>query len=172
MSFDLTTIVLLIVLLAAGIWTVMVSDLLLAAIGLAGVSAILAVILYHLGGPLAAVFELSVCAGLITVVFIATVSLTQAQNPEDARYERTKLLKRFVWLPVVLGVVGWALAAAKIRVDQIAPPLAGEPEDVRHVLWSLRRYDLFGQILIILAGVFGVVVLFKSRNVDKEEERK
>jgi NADH:ubiquinone oxidoreductase subunit 6 (subunit J) len=172
MSFDLTTIVLLIVLLAAGIWTVMVADLLLAAIGLAGVSAILAVILYHLGGPLAAVFELSVCAGLITVVFIATVSLTRAEDCEDARYERTKLLKRFVWLPVVLGIVGWALAASKIRVDQIAPPLTGAPEDVRHVLWSLRRYDLLGQILIILAGVFGVVVLFKSRNVDKEEDGK
>ncbi len=171
MTFDAITIVLLVLLLVAGIWTVMISDLLLAAIGLATVSAILTVILYHLGGPLAAVFELSVCAGLITVVFIATISLTRAESAEDTRWERVKLLKRFIWLPVLLGIVAWALVTAKMRVDRLAPPTIGEAEDVRHVLWSMRRFDLLGQILVILAGIFGVVVLFKSRGVDQEAKK-
>jgi ethanolamine transporter EutH len=31
------------------------------------------------------------------------------------------------------------------------------------VLWYLRRLDLLGQIVILLAGAFGVVMLFKER---------
>ncbi|HVO77115.1 MAG TPA: hypothetical protein VMT60_03935, partial [Candidatus Bathyarchaeia archaeon] len=109
MTFDATSIILLAILLAASIWTVMVSDLILSAIGLAVTSAILTLVLFHLGGPLAAVFELSVCAGLITVVFVATISLTRAGSCEDARWERLGILKRFVWLPLLLAVVGWRL---------------------------------------------------------------
>jgi len=169
MTFDAMSIFLLALLLAAGLFTVMVSELLLSAIGLAVTSAIQTLVLFHLGGPRAAVFELSVCAGLITVVFIATISLTTAQDCEDARYDRLKMLKRFIFLPVILAFVGWRLAAAHMHPTMIAPPLPGEAEDVRQVLWSARRLDLFGQILIILAGVFGVAVLFKRKGDDREE---
>jgi NADH-quinone oxidoreductase subunit J len=172
MTFDATNMILLVALLAAGVWTVMVSDLLQSAIGLAVSSAILALILYHLGGPLAAVFELSVCAGLITVVFIATISLTSAEACEDARWEKLKVLKRFVFLPPILAIVAWRLAAAGMHPDLVAPPLTGSAEDVRQVLWSVRRLDLLGQILIVLAGVFGVVVLFKGKHDDNGEETK
>jgi NADH-quinone oxidoreductase subunit J len=171
MTFDATTIILLAALLVAGVATVMISDLLLAAIGLAISSAILTLILYHLGGPLAAVFELSVCAGLITVVFIATISLTKADSCEDERWEKLRILKRFVFLPLVVAVIGWRLAVAGIHAERIAVPLSGEVEGVRQALWSMRRLDLLGQILIILAGVFGVVVLFKGKIDDGEAEK-
>ncbi|MGD1048653.1 MAG: hypothetical protein ABR899_07895 [Candidatus Krumholzibacteriaceae bacterium] len=163
MTFDAMTIILLAALLVAGVATVMISDLLLAAIGLAVSSAILTLILFHLGGPLAAVFELSVCAGLITVVFIATISLTRADSCEDERWDRLRILKRFVFLPLVLAIIGWRLAVSGIHAERIAAPLSGEVEGVRQALWSMRRLDLLGQILIILAGVFGVVVLFKGK---------
>ena len=168
MTFDAMTIILLAALLVAGVVTVMISDLLLAAIGLAVSSAILTLILFHLGGPLAAVFELSVCAGLITVVFIATISLTKADSCEDERWEKLRILKRFVFLPLVLAIIGWRLAVAGIHAERIAAPLSGGVEGVRQALWSMRRLDLLGQILIILAGVFGVVVLFKGKNDDEE----
>jgi len=168
MTFDATTIILLAALLVAGVCTVMISDLLLAAIGLAVSSAILTLILFHLGGPLAAVFELSVCAGLITVVFIATISLTKADSCEDERWEKLRILKRFVFLPLVVAIVGWRLAVSGIHAERIAAPLSGEVEGVRQVLWFVRRLDLLGQILIILAGVFGVVVLFKGKDDDGE----
>jgi NADH-quinone oxidoreductase subunit J len=164
-----TLIVLLALLLAAGLFTVMVSELILSAIGLAVVSAILTLVLFQLGGPLAAVFELSVCAGLITVVFIATISLTARQDCEDSSWARVKMLKRLVFLPILLALVGlWLALAHPHPVTVAAPP--GEAENVRQVLWSSRRVDLFGQILIILAGVFGVAVLFK-RHSDREEAR-
>ena len=172
MTFDAMSILLLALLLAAGLFTVMVSELILSAIGLAVTSAILTLVLFHLGGPLAAVFELSVCAGLITVVFIATISLTARQDCEDSRWDRLKMLKRFIFLPVVLALVGWWLAAAHLRPAQVVPPLPGGAEDVRQVLWSARRLDLFGQILIILAGVFGVAVLFKRKGNGREERAK
>ena len=47
--------------------------------------------------------------------------------------------------------------------DRALPlPPGGLETDVRDVLWNVRRLDLVGQILIILAGVFGVVILFKD----------
>jgi len=46
--------------------------------------------------------------------------------------------------------------------DLIAPmPTAGEP--LRSVLWEHRALDVLGQILIILGGTFGVLVLTKER---------
>ena len=45
-------------------------------------------------------------------------------------------------------------------------PLPDGGGDVRTVLWNVRQLDLFGQILILLAGVFGVLVLFKREEKD------
>ncbi len=171
MTFDVTTIVLSLALLAAGVWTVMTSDLLRSAIGLALSSAILTLILFHLGGPLAAVFELSVCAGLITVVFISTISLTKPEPADIARANRLRRLTRFIFLPLILAVVGWYISMTAIHADQVAPPPPGTAMDVRQILWTVRRLDLIGQILIILTGIFGVVVLFKTKD-DSGEARK
>ena len=46
----------------------------------------------------------------------------------------------------------------------VARPVAGfvESMQVRQVLWQARRFDLLGQLLLIVTGVFGVVVLFKG----------
>ncbi len=171
MTLDAMNMVLLVALLAAAVWAVMTFDLLRSAIGLALASAILTLILFRLGGPMAAVFELSVCAGLITVVFVATISLTKPQRPEAAREEKMRRMTRFVFLPLVLAIVGWYAGTANIHMDQAAPPLV-EGADMRHVLWFDRRLDLVGQILVILAGVFGVVALFKAKDKPDGEAKK
>jgi NADH-quinone oxidoreductase subunit J len=171
MTFETINIVLLLALLVAGLWTVMTSDLLRSAIGLALSSVFLALLLFQMGGPMAAVFELSVCAGLITVVFISTISLTKPVNAEVRRADNLRRLMRFIFLPLVLAIVGWYVSAAHVRLDHKAPPLPASV-DVRYVLWSLRRIDLVGQILIILAGIFGVVVLFKTRDDQSGEDKK
>jgi len=36
--------------------------------------------------------------------------------------------------------------------------------NVQEVLWNSRSLDLFGQIVIVLAGVFGTVILFRENN--------
>lgn len=152
---------LLTLLLLAGVWTVMTLNLLKSAIGLAITSAILALLLFSMGGPLAGVFELSVCAGLITVVFISVISLTIPLAGAEAKARDRSRIKRFIFLPILLLIVGGSLYALRPHIDLPLSPTELET-DVRQVLWNIRRLDLVGQIIIILAGVFGVVILFKD----------
>ncbi|MFA5085344.1 MAG: hypothetical protein WC482_03165, partial [Candidatus Omnitrophota bacterium] len=69
--------ILLTAMVVAASWTVMTRSLLKSTIGLALTSAIITIIMFRLGSPLAAVFELSVCTGLITAVFVSTISLVK-----------------------------------------------------------------------------------------------
>lgn len=55
-------------------------SLLGATISLGVASAILSIIFYVLNSPYVAVFELSVCAGLITVLFVTAISLTRGEE--------------------------------------------------------------------------------------------
>lgn len=162
MTHPVLYIALLLLLLLAGVWSVMTLNLLKSAIGLAAVSAILSLLLFFMDAPLAGVFELSVCAGLITVVFISAISLTKLLTGPETRERDRSRVKRFIFLPILIAVAGWALYALNPGLDiPLAPP--GAELDARQTLWNVRRLDLVGQILIILAGVFGVVILFKDR---------
>jgi NADH-quinone oxidoreductase subunit J len=160
----LMTIVLIIMVLAA-LWSSLTTLLLRATIALALTSAMLSVIMYSLGATLAAVLELSVCAGLISVVFVSVISLTQRKPLKEVLKHRVNRRSRFWPLPVVVLAVGVALSFVHTPV-QLVLPIPGGDGDVRTVLWSMRQVDLFGQILILLAGAFGVLVLFKREEKD------
>jgi NADH-quinone oxidoreductase subunit J len=158
MTIDL---ILLGLMLAAAVWTVMTVRLLLSVIGLAAVSALVSILMFRLHSPYAAVFELSVCAGLISVIFFVAVSFTKRLTDEDVKTLLKERVRKTVWLPFLL--LGLGLIMAKT----LAPPALGAPEqgqaDVRPVLWGLRHLDLFGQIIVLLAGAFGVVLFFKEK---------
>jgi len=157
--------VILAVLIAAALWTVLTRSLLRSAIGLALTSVVLAIVMFRLNSPLAAVFELSVCAGLISVLFVSSISLTQPlEQPAKLQHMKDRT-GRFWYLPVIMLAVGVMLSFVKIKLT--LPVLAPEIEkDVRNVLWNLRQVDLLGQIMILLAGVFGVVMLFRETRKD------
>ena len=160
-------IVMLILMVACAFWAVMAGNLLKAAIGLAVTSAILAVVMFRLGAQLAAVFELSVCAGLITVIFISVISLTRPPVGTEGGDQKTKILRRFAFLPLVVLIAAVALGMLDFKPD-FSSLLAQAPEgDMRLVLWGQRQLDLFGQVVVLLAGIFGVVVLFKERGKQK-----
>ena len=38
------------------------------------------------------------------------------------------------------------------------------------VLWKFRQLDVFGQILVLFAGIFGVVVFFKNTKKQSGEK--
>lgn len=158
-------IVILVLMVVGALWTVMAADLLKSAIGLAVTSAILAVIMFRFTAPLAAVFELSVCAGLITVVFISVISLTRPGVEKTGRAARR--FGRYILLPLIVLLAGMALFMIKYPSDLISAKSAAA--DMRSVLWGERTLDLFGQVVVLLAGIFGVVVLFKERK--KKEDR-
>jgi NADH-quinone oxidoreductase subunit J len=151
--------ILLVLLVLAALWASMATALLRATLGLALTSALLAVVMFALGATLAAVVELSVCAGLITVVLVSVTSLTQPRSLKEAIAARRRRLRRFWPLPFVLLVAGIGLSFVHAPLDIVA---RAADDDVRTVLWSMRQLDLFGQILILLAGVFGVLVLFRK----------
>lgn len=153
--------ILLVCLLMAAVWTVMTTRLIRAVVGLAVTSAILAVIMYSLGSPLAAVFELSVCAGLIPVIFITTVSFTQRISKEQFPAREKERLVRFRLLPIIIVIIGLLLILFT-HAPQLVMPSAVPQESVRNVLWNLRHVDLMGQVIVLLAGAFGIVVFFKE----------
>ncbi|MCL2485301.1 MAG: hypothetical protein FWF00_07285 [Endomicrobia bacterium] len=136
-----------------------------AAILLAVVSLLTALILFLLETPLAAIFELSVCAGLITVIFISVISLTNPLTREERIEEKAKTLKRFVFLPGIVLVCAAAFYMLENSTNFI-PIGASEIAVAQEGLWNSRQFDLIGQIIIILAGVFGVIVLFKDNKDD------
>ncbi len=152
----------LVILVLAALWTVMTRSLIRCAIGLALTSAVLTVLMFRLGSPLAAVFELSVCAGLISVLFISTISLTEPLTQEEKMQHMKDRILRFWYLPVILVVLGIGLSFLDVHPGlKVA---SGEIEkDVRSVMWNVRQLDLLGQIIILLAGAFGVVILLKER---------
>jgi NADH-quinone oxidoreductase subunit J len=152
----------LVALLAVGaLWTVQTS-ILRSAVGLALVSVLVTLLIFEMGAPLAAVFELSVCAGLITVVFASTISMTRPIDEAEAARCRTRRKRRFHPAFFVMALAGVALWATGYALEVSAPVAVGHP-GVREVLWGLRRIDLVGQILILFVGVFAVVVMFKER---------
>ena len=157
------TIVVLALMLIAALWTVMTRGLVRAALGLAATSIILTILMFMLGASLAAVFELSVCAGLITVIFVSTIAMTQPSSRSELMEKMRHRMRRYWYLPVIIVVVGAGLAWLSIgaAVSLPAPPTA--VEDVKKVLWDSRQTDLIGQIIVIFTGVFGVIVLFKER---------
>lgn len=158
-------IILLVMLVLSALWAVMTSLLLRAAIALALTSVVLSVIFFQMGAPLAAVFELSVCAGLISVVFISVISLTHRLPLKEYLERRKDRILRFWFLPLILVVAGIVLYVVR-RPAHILLSAAAQP-DVRVLMWHMRGFDLFGQIIVLLAGAFGILILFReSKNGD------
>ena len=153
--------ILLAALVVSALVTVVMARLLWAVIGLATVSALLSILMFRFGAPLAAVFELSVCAGLIPAILIGAVSLTRRLTPEELVERKKEKIRRFALLPVLVILAGLLLSQAHLALDFM--PLPPGPEtDVRNILWNLRHADLVGQIVILLGGALGVVVLLKG----------
>jgi NADH-quinone oxidoreductase subunit J len=155
--------ILLIGMLMSALWTVLSRKLIFSAIGLAIVSIFLTMLMFNLGSPLAAVFELSVCAGLITVIFISAISLTKPMPENEEEEWKKERVGRYWMLPVMLLAVVIVFFVVKMNFVPTLP-VPGSLTDVREVLWNTRLFDIIGQALIILTGVFGVVVLFKEKS--------
>jgi NADH-quinone oxidoreductase subunit J len=155
-------IIIMVLFVLAALWTVMSRSLLRGAAGLAIVSAILAVLLFRINSPIAAVFELSVCAGLIPVIFVTTVSLTEPMVWPEIYKHMWMRLRRYWMLPLILIIAGIVLTQIKFNILLALPAKISEPT-VGQMLWNLRPADLLGQVIILLAGSIGIVVLFKEK---------
>lgn len=164
--------VVIVVLLIPAIFAAFASELLSSAVGLLVASVGVTLLFFDLGAPLAGVFELSVCAGLISVLFIMTISLT-TQSGGEVKTERKKIhYRKFIALPILLVIVAIighdVLWVAREQWITSFPALAvQETKSVGEILWKTRGLDLLGQITIMLVGVYGVVILFKRGKMNE-----
>jgi NADH:ubiquinone oxidoreductase subunit 6 (subunit J) len=150
------------------ILSVLVKDLLKAAISLATASIFLALIFFRMNAAYAGVFEVSVVAGLITVLFITAIALTRSdEKVNESKYHLFVFPVFFLALVVIDVLVMKNLLG---RIPAITSPETGTFGDV---LWKGRSFDLIGQIGVIFAGVLAVLALFrpkgKSAQGDKHE---
>lgn len=154
-------IIILMILIFAALWTVMTRSLLRAAVGLAFTSVMLTLIMFRLKSPLAAVFELSVCTGLISVVFISVISLTHSWGQKEIIQHMKERLSRFWFLPLIVVLAGIAFSLTQVKISLNLPSPETE-QNVREVLWHLRPLDVTAQVIMLLVGVYSVVILFRQ----------
>ena len=141
-----------------GFFSVLSRHLINAAISLAAVSAACGVLMYVLGAHTAAIFEVSVCSGLVTVIFISAVSLSNGDRQASAPEKRAHLL------PIILIAIGAVLVIAALltgfTLGSRGP--VGSAASFDNVFWETRQADIFGQMIAILAGASAIVVFFKE----------
>jgi len=122
-----------------------------AALWLATLSALIALMLYRLGAHEVAVIELSVGAGLITVLLAFAISMA-----EDETMPASIVPRPFAWLLVAVagGALLWLLLPSLPAARQLA---ADAPFIVQ--VWENRLFDLVLQMVALIAGVMGVLSL-------------
>jgi NADH-quinone oxidoreductase subunit J len=76
-SIDPVSVILVVAAIVCAILAVQFKEMLFSAISLAVLSVIIAIIFFKLDSAYAAAFELSVCAGLITALFVSVLALTR-----------------------------------------------------------------------------------------------
>jgi uncharacterized MnhB-related membrane protein len=129
--------------------------LLVSALWLAGVSALVAVLLYRLGAREVAVIELSVGAGLVTVLFVFAISIAG----DDAMGAAS-----VIPVPLAVGLMlafGALLAWMVLPVDQNVA--IAETVSFESALWGDRGLDVLVQIVLIFAGVLCLLGVLQDR---------
>jgi uncharacterized MnhB-related membrane protein len=136
---------------ACAVQAIRAGRLITSALWLAGVSAALSVVFYLMGAYTVAVIELSVGAGLVTVLFVFAINIAG----EEAIALPSLIPKSVAWGLVIASAVllGWlALPLPAAESPTLEPAFAS-------VLWGQRGLDVLVQIVLIFAGVLGLLGL-------------
>ena len=141
--------------LICGIFAIRSQWLLVSALWLAGASALVALLLYMMGAPEIAVIELSVGAGLVTVLFVFAINIAGEEIPIKQSSIPRPLA--FVLVGAAVVLLGWM-----ILNGQVAQPLVPAETGFAIVLWNDRVLDVMLQVLLIFAGVLGVLGLLSD----------
>lgn len=153
------------VMLVCAIQAVRTTRLLASAIWLAATSALVALLIYLLGAPEVAVIELSVGAGLVTVLFVFAINIVG----EEAPLTQSPLPKPLIWTVLLIAVV--LLGRLILPSLNLALP-APLQQSFANVLWNNRNLDVLLQSALILAGVLGVLGLLSEEPHHEAEEKK
>ncbi len=138
--------------------------LIVSAIWLAVTSALVAVMIYLLGAPQLAVIELSVGAGLVTVLFVFAINI----SGEEPLNLKPIMPRPLAWGMVILAVGMTAYLLIKSNVLGLEVVTSSS---IPAILWQDRYLDIILQIGFIFCGVLGVLgLLSDGKPVLKEED--
>lgn len=133
-----------------------------ATIYLACISALVSVVIYLLGATQVAVMELSVGAGLVTVLLVYAVSVVG----DDAMDPPSVIPK-----PIAFSLVGLVTI---LLTGIIFPAIPAHFEhgsiNLAISLWQSRVLDVWIQIVLIFSGVMGVLGLLSEKYPGRKEE--
>jgi uncharacterized MnhB-related membrane protein len=130
--------------------------LLVSALWLAGCSALLALSIGLLWAPEVGVVELSVGAGLVTIIFVFAINVAG---------EETIGLTSIVPRPVAWGLMGLFLflLAWLSLPGLVGPALPRDALPFLRALWDERSLDTVLQVALIFSGVLGSIGLLAER---------
>jgi uncharacterized MnhB-related membrane protein len=151
--------------LVCAVMAIRTKRLLVSALWLAGTSALVALLIYLLGAPEIAVIELSVGAGLVTVLFVFAINIA-GEEPEPIV---TLIPKPLAWILVMLAVL--ILAWLSLPALNIPLPAASGTTSFSLLVWRDRAVDVLLQIVLIFAGVLGVLGLMADSQSHSRQEK-
>jgi uncharacterized MnhB-related membrane protein len=142
-----------------GVLAICATRLLAASLWLAGLSALLSVLFYLMSAPRVAAIELSVGAGLVTVLFVFAIGIAG---------EATVNQKALVPQPLAwgLGLLVFLLLSWFILPLIGAQAPVSEPS-LATLLWEGRTLDVWVQVVLIFAGVLGILGLLTEAPVSQ-----
>ncbi len=135
----------------AAIGAIRAGRLLTAVLWLALASATLSVLLYGLGAREIAVIELSVGAGLVTVLFVFSLALVGEKSLDG----QALLPRPLVWVSLlgVISILAWLI----LRLPDVSPQVSEPSFSI--TLWHNRGLDVLLQVPLIFAGALGILGL-------------
>jgi uncharacterized MnhB-related membrane protein len=131
--------------------------LLSSALWLAGCSAFVSILFYLMGAAELAVIELSVGAGLVTVLFVLAITVAG----EDSGELKAMIRRPIAWALVLIPI---GLLAFMIIPSLEIARATGEPA-FAEVMWQQRGLDALVQSGLIFAAVVGLLGLLADAKV-------
>ncbi len=139
--------------------------LIVSSLWLAALSALLAVFFYLMGAARIAVIELSVGAGLVTVLLVFAIGIAG----DEAAGQRPLVPRPVAWGLglLLLLLLGWFI------LPLVAAPAPASEPSLASLLWEGRTLDVWVQVVLIFTGVLGILgLLTESAAVEVSERKK
>ncbi len=127
--------------------------LITSALWLAGVSALCALLFYTLGAQQVAVIELSVGAGLVTVLLVFGISVAG-----DEPIDKQTILPHLLTIGLALLFILF-LGVILLPTTSIISIIPKNQTTLSQVFWQFRGLDALLQVVVIFSGVLGLLGL-------------
>lgn len=142
----------------SGFQVIQSKNLTLSALWLALTSALVSWLIYLLGAHVLAVIELSVGAGVVTILLVFAINIVGNQDQVEKPFIPT-----FVALFIVVSAIVM-ISSLLLPMDHVLNQTADTTDTLSLALWEDRFVDTTLQIILIFTCVLGVLSLMEKRH--------